>query len=64
MKVKISNLLKRGDKIATGFSFESDWLRRWREFSRSITALKRVSLLRAVRSILLDTRISLRFLVL
>ena len=47
MKVKISNLLKRGDKIATGFSFESDWLRRWREFSRSITALSRAKVKRS-----------------
>ena len=25
------------DQVAIGFSFESDWLRGWREFSRLIT---------------------------
>ena len=40
LKVRTSNLPRArenaDDQVAIGFSFESDWLRKWREFSRQI----------------------------
>ena len=40
-KVNNKNLTKarenKSDQVAIDFSFESDWFRKWREFSRPIT---------------------------
>ena len=50
LHVRISKLLdaqeNAGDQIVIGFSFASDWLRKWREFSGPITErVKQIQLL-------------------
>ena len=36
-KNKLPETREKRDQVAVGFSFESDWIRKWREFSGPIT---------------------------
>ena len=49
------------DQVAIGFSFESDWLRKWREFSKQIIKRSEVKQNQSNLGVTFDTQLKIAF---